>query len=247
MKTAVQRFKNISELSRAAADLVCREAAAAVQKQGRCTLALCGGKTPRRLYELLAAPAHRELMPWPATHLFWGDERFVPATDPDSNFRTARELLIAHVPLPPQNVHRIPTDDGSPAAAAAAYEKELKQFFSASGTGTEPLVPAFDVILLGVGSDGHTASLFPGDAALRERSRWVAAVSSTNAVPPVPRVTITLPVINACGCVVFLVSGGEKLRLAEAITNSLPGSDQYPAALVKPAGRLYWLIDENAS
>jgi len=245
MKMSVRRYRNIEELSRAAAELVCREAAGALQKRGLFTLALCGGKTPRLLYELLAAPPCRKSMPWPATHLFWSDERFVPATDPDSNFGMAQELLIAHVPLPPQNIHRIPTEAGSPGDAAAVYEKELKQFFSSSRDTEALAFPAFDVLLLGMGSDGHTASLFPGDAALQESSKWVTAVSSARAVPPVPRVTLTLPVINSAGCVMLLVSGAEKRGVVQEILDAhVAAKELYPAALVQPQGKLVWLIDE---
>jgi 6-phosphogluconolactonase len=245
MKMSVRRYRNILDLSSAAAELVCREAADALQKRGRFTLALCGGKTPRLLYALLAAPPCRESMPWPATHLFWGDERFVPAADPDSNFRMARELLIAKVPLPPQNIHRILTESGSAGDAAAAYENELKQFFAASGDTGASAFPAFDLLVLGMGSDGHTASLFPGDAALEERSRWVTAVSSANAVPPVLRITLTLPVINNAGCVIMLAAGAEKKKVVQAILDTPEAARElYPAALVQPRGSLVWMIDE---
>lgn len=245
MKMFVRRYRNILELSSAAANLVCSEAASAVQKRGLFTLTLCGGKTPRLLYELLAAPPCRESMPWPATHLFWGDERFVPVADPDSNFRMAQELIIAKVPLPPQNIHRIPTEAGSPRDAAAAYERDLKQFFSVSGDTEASAFPAFDVLLLGMGSDGHTASLFPGNAALQESRKWVTAVSSASAVPPVPRITLTLPVINNAGCVMMLASGAKKNKVMQTILNNPQAARAlYPAALIQPRGSLVWLIDE---
>ena len=250
MKVSVERYKNLAALSSSAAMLVRTAAESAVKERGLFTLVLAGGKTPRLLYGLLAAPPCKESMPWPSIHLFWSDERFVPAADPARNFQMAREALILKVALPPANIHPVPADAGSPHAAAVAYETSLKDFFKKTSSAEvgKGLFPVFDMILLGMGSDGHTASLFPHDAALQEQEKWVTAVSGSQAMPPVPRVTLTLPVINSSRCVVFLISGEGKKGVANAsISNTNAARNIYPAAMVRPEGELHWLIDEQST
>jgi 6-phosphogluconolactonase len=247
MKVSVERYKNLAALSSSAAMLVRTAAESAVKERGLFTLVLAGGKTPRLLYGLLAAPPS---MPWHSIHLFWSDERFVPAADPARNFQMAHEALISKVALPPANIHSVPADAGSPHAAAVAYETSMKDFFKKTRSADvgKGLFPVFDMILLGMGSDGHTASLFPHDAAVQEQKKWVTAVSGSQAMPPVPRVTITLPVINSSRCVVFLISGEEKRDVANAsISNTNAARKIYPAALVQPEGELHWLIDEQST
>jgi 6-phosphogluconolactonase len=247
MRPEVRRYPNFENLSRAAAGFVCELAEKAVKKKGFFSFVLSGGKTPRLLYEILAKKDFSERMPWQQTHIFWGDERVVPPDHPDSNYAMAFDTLISKVPLPPENVHRIPTEKHPPDTIATVYENALRGFFQNTGRGEEiSTLPAFDLILLGVGQDGHTASLFPGDLALEERSRWVVAVSGSKASPPVPRITLTYPIINRARCVLFLTSVSGKKEVLEAILDGQVPEDQpYPAARVKPLGSLLWFIDDG--
>jgi 6-phosphogluconolactonase len=256
MKPEVQHYPSLETLSRAAAEFTWRLAEENVQKHGAFTLVLSGGNTPRTLYETLARPPFDTRMPWDNTHLFWGDERCVSSDHPDSNFAMAFRTLISRIPIPSQNVHRIPADIDPPENAAKAYEKLLRAFFKTSvktethsnaSCRAEPF-PSFDLILLGVGKDGHTASLFPGDQALEEEKHWVAAVRATHGSPPVPRITLTLPVINKAECVLFMVSGSGKREVIRSILEDLdPAPRSYPAARVSPEGMVVWLIDEEAA
>jgi 6-phosphogluconolactonase len=256
MKPEVQRYPNLGALSSAAAEFTCRLAEENVEKHGFFTVALSGGSTPRLFYEALARPPFATRMPWGNTHLFWGDERCVPSDHPDSNFAMAFRTLISRIPIPSQNVHRIPAEIDPPEDAAEAYEKILQEFFRTSvkkGTHSnascegEPF-PSFDLILLGLGKDGHTASLFLGDQALEEEKRWVAAVRATHGSPPVPRITLTLPVINKAECVLFMVSGFGKREVIRSILEDFPPTTRsYPAARVSPEGMVVWLIDEEAA
>lgn len=234
MKTVIVPDNNA--LTRAAADFFVTEAQAALRANRHFTVALSGGSTPRALYQLLAETP----LAWEAIHLFWGDERCVPPDHADSNYRMTAESLLRRIAIPPENVHRI-EGELPPEEAALRYEDELRKFFDG--------VPRFDLILLGLGEDGHTASLFPDSPALHERTRWVVAVSHTTPPPPlVPRVTLTLPVINAARQVVFLVSGaGKAKRLAEVLHVPTP-SPLLPASMVRPdSGELLWLLDQPAA
>lgn len=206
--------------------------------QGYFALNLSGGSTPRRLYQLLATPTYRERIPWQRLHLFWGDERFVPPDYPDSNYRMAREAMITHVPIPPDQVHPIPTAP-SPQEAAASYERTLKDFYGAATL--DPARPLFNVTFLGLGPDGHTASLFPGTSALTERSVWVMPVVGAK---PEPRITLTLPVIASSAAVAFLVSGIEKSAVVARLKQRDPA---LPAARVETAGELWWFLDRAAA
>ncbi len=204
---------------------------------GRFCIALSGGSTPRRLYELLAADPFRGRLPWERTHLFWGDERFVPADHPESNLRMARLALLDHVPVPPGNVHPMPTS-GTPSEAASAYQTTLQTYYGAEALDMER--PLFDVMLLGLGDNGHTASLFPGSAALDEALAWVAPV--TEGVPQ-PRLTLTYPAIACSRQVAFMVAGADK---AAAVRRVLEGDRSQPAARVSSAGELTWFLDRAA-
>ncbi len=233
---------SLGELSRRAADLVLGAASAAVAARGRFAAAISGGRTPRCLYELLAGTGYSRRLPWGGMHLFFGDERCVPPDDPASNYRMVKESLLDHVPIPPANVHRMAGEDADPRRAAAAYEQELRIFFALSGGA----IPRFDLILLGIGEDGHTASLFPGTQALAESRRLVVA----NDVPALGtyRLTLTLPVINAASTVAFLVSGAEKAGVVKQVytQEGLPAA--FPAQLVQPVpGQLLFLIDRAAA
>ena len=222
---------------RAAAEWV-RTADEAIARAGRFAVALSGGNTPRALYAKLAGEVLRSRIAWDRWHFFWGDERSVPADHPDSNYRMAYEALLSRVPVPAANIHRIETERG-PAEAAAAYEAALRDFFAPPRGG----FPRFDLILLGIGEEGHTASLFPGSAALEERERLVVAVYVEKL--KTDRITFTLPVLNSAAEVAFLVSGKSK---AEAVKETLRGAADLPAARVAPAdGRLLWLLDKAAA
>jgi 6-phosphogluconolactonase len=229
------------ELFAAAAEEVVRAANEAVAQRGRFTIGLAGGSTPKSLYNLLATNA-RTALPWDRMFFFWGDERHVPPTDPDSNYRMADETMLAKIPVSAANVFRIKTENPDAAAVAENYEQTLRKFFQ-----LEPgQVPAFDLMLLGMGPDGHTASLFPGTAALQEKSRLVLA----NWVEKMKtyRITLTLPVLDAAGCVIFLVSGTDKAAALHAVLEEDVPGEQYPAKLVRPRqGKLIWLVDRAAA
>lgn len=245
MKPEIRTHPNLENLSRAAAEYICEIAEGAIKERGIFTFVLSGGTTPRLLYEELAKEPYASRVDWQHTHLFWGDERCVPSDNPDSNFSLALQTLISKVDVPPSNIHRIPAATGSPKPVAAEYETTLREFFQVTAAGDPSTsFPSFDLVLMGMGVDGHTASLFPGDAALEERSSWVVAVEGSSASPPVPRITLTLPVINEAKCVLFLVSGSNKLKILQEILDN-PHSSIYPAAHVRPAGKLLWFIDEG--
>jgi 6-phosphogluconolactonase len=237
----LRKLTTPQDLFQAAAEEVLRAAAEAIARRGRFTIALSGGSTPRNLYTLIAANASASL-PWDQMFFFWGDERHVPLNDPDSNYRMAKETLLSKVPIPPANIFPVPADNPDAAAAAQAYEDTLRKFFAlAPGE-----FPRFDLILLGMGPDGHTASLFPETAALQEKSRlvvanWVEKLSNS-------RITFTLPVLNAARCVAFLVSGADKAAvLHEVLEGKAPG-EKYPSKLVRPIeGKLIWFVDRAAA
>ena len=245
------RYQNMGELIRAAANFILQQARERIREKGFFTLVLSGGTTPKPLYELLAQSPFNAAMPWDQTYLFWGDERCVPPDHPHSNFSMANQALISKVDIPPENVHRIPAEMKSPHDAAETYQQNLRQFFSSqartnnrvpSSTDDEAL-PSFDLILLGLGGDGHTASLFPGDPMLEEKEMWVAAVSAPEGVFPRTRITLTLPVINRACCVLFLVTGTQKKRIVESILiDPINTYRLYPATMVHPVGRLFWAV-----
>jgi 6-phosphogluconolactonase len=245
MKPEIRTHQSVEDLSRAAAEYICEIAEEAIKERGIFTCVLSGGTTPRLLYEKLAKEPYTSRVGWQHTHLFWGDERCVPSDNPDSNFSLALQTLISKVDVPPSNIHRIPATTGSPNAMAAEYETTLREFFQSTAAGDlSTSFPSFDLVLLGIGVDGHTASLFPGDTALEERTSWVVAVEGSSASPPVPRITLTFPVINEAKCVLFLASGSNKLKVLQEILNN-PHNAIYPAAQVRPAGKLLWFIDEG--
>jgi len=225
-------------LSHEAARRFTRLALRAIADRGRFSVVLSGGTTPGALYRRLADDPHRAQIPWRQVHLFWGDERCVPPDHPGSNFRLADEALISRVPIPPGNVHRV-RGELAPQAAAQAYAVELRAFSGASG-------PHFDLVLLGLGQDGHTASLFPGSDALDEKVRPVVAVTAQYQDRPAQRVTLTPPAINAARHVLFLVSGSSKAEIVQAVLEGPP--ERLPAQQIRPTtGRLTWLIDAPAA
>ncbi len=227
---------DLEDLSQRAARLFAAAARRAVTTRGLFRVALAGGGTPRRTYELLAAEPYRDQVPWPAVEVFWGDERCVPPSDPRSNQRLARMTLLDHVPVPPGRIRPMACV-GDPAAAARAYQQLLARRCG-------PGLPRFDLILLGLGADGHTASLFPDHPALQEERRWVTAVT----VPgqDFSRLSLTLPVLNQAAEILFLVAGAEKAPVLGGILSG--AAPQLPAARVRPhSGRLRWLVDRAAA
>jgi 6-phosphogluconolactonase len=241
----VRIVENVEKLSWEAAEHFVRQAREAVRTRGRFTVALAGGSTPKAFYRLLGSQTgapFRARVPWGATHFFWGDERHVPPDHPDSNFRMADEAMLSRVPVAPQNVHRIRAENPDASQAAEVYDRELREFFRLP----PGQLPRFDLILLGMGPDGHTASLFPGTDALQEQKKLVAApwVETFRT----HRITLTPPVLNNGASVIFLVSGKEK---AETLREVLQGEFQphrLPAQIIRPNNRrLLWLVDRAAA
>lgn len=234
----LQIFPDLESLSRAAAKLFAGLAADAVKTRGRFNVALSGGNTPRRTYEILAQPPFREQAPSGRTHVFWADERCVPPDDPRSNFRLAREAWLDHVRLPESQIHPF-SCQSSPAVGARDYEALLRDFF-----GQGP--PRLDLVFLGLGKDGHTASLFPFDPALEEREHWTAAVYDPG--NNLHRVTLTPPLINQAAVVAFLVEGAAKAGVLKEVLEGPRDPRRLPAQLIKPEnGELYWLVDREAA
>jgi 6-phosphogluconolactonase len=234
----VRIFPDGQALSHAAADLFRALADTAVTERGRYTVALSGGSTPKELYTILGNKPYADRIDWDRVHLFWADERCVPPDHGDSNYRLAQELLISRVPIPGENVHRIRGEEGAE-QAAAAYERDLKSHFG------DVEFPAMDLVLLGAGEDGHTASLFPGSLQAMENNRLAAPVFL--GTQKRDRVTLTLPVLNHARQVLFLASGQSKQRMIKSILQE-GNPDRLPAGLVRPAaGICTWFLDEDAA
>jgi 6-phosphogluconolactonase len=230
-------FDTPEDVALAAAERVGDYANQAIAKHGVFSLALAGGNTPKRVYELLALNPHKNLIEWSNVHLFFGDERCVPPDHPDSNYAMVHRALISKIDIPLSNVHRI-IGEVDPQEGATAYESELGNFFGGVA------VPRFDLVLLGMGDDGHTASLFPNSASLAEKFRWVVV---TKAPSGQDRISLTLPAINNAEHVMFLVTGsGKAQRLAEVFEDR-PITNKLPAQQIMPGkGTLEWLIDREA-
>jgi 6-phosphogluconolactonase len=228
-------------LARRGASEFAARAAQSVEARGRFAVALSGGSTPRRLNRILAEDPYRREVPWKSVHLFWGDERHVPPSDPQSNYRMVRETLLSRVDIPASNVHRIEAER-DPDEAAMLYEEKLRRSFALVDAGP----PRFDLVFLGMGADGHTASLFPGTDVLEVRDRWVAA-------PWVPqllayRITMTVPVFEAAAAVLFLVSGAEKAQTLLAVLDPSTPPEAFPCLRVRPRqGELIYLVDRAAA
>jgi len=236
MTARIEILADAEALARRAADWL---TGAAKATDGNFAIALSGGSTPRRLYELLAGAPYREAIPWRRTQMFWGDERFVPKDDARSNYRMTHEALLSHVPIAAANLHPILTEGTTPADAALAYERTLKSHYGVDQL--DLARPLFDVTLLGLGEDGHTASLLPGTRALSDRERWVVAVTDGGAEP---RITLTYPPLESSRHVLFLVSGEEKRAV---LARALRGDQELPAARLRPIGSVLWLADEAAA
>ena len=223
-------------LAREAADNILAWAVAA---PGPVRIALSGGSTPRRTYQELVSARLINRFPWPKVQLYWGDERFVPPDDKDSNYRMTREAMLDVAPIPPANIHPVQTVGLDADASAAAYEAELKDVYGSATL--QPDRPLFDICLLGLGDDGHTASLIPGEPVLEERKRWVAVVGHGR---PEVRITLTYPAINASRHILFLVSGAAKRDVLKQV---LAGDTTKPAARLSPTGELVFIVDRAAA
>ena len=206
----------------------------AIQQRGLCTIALSGGSTPEPLYEALAT----QQLPWDKIHIFWGDERYVKPDHPDSNQLMARRAWLDRVDIPPANIHPMPTDETDPTVAARKHEKHLQEFFKIQ----DGDVPTLDLILLGMGDDGHTASLFPHTAALQVRDRLITVGTKDGQ----PRITYTVPLINQARYVIFIVAGDNKRAALDQIFAPVADDLTYPSRFIQPQGELWWLLDRAA-
>lgn len=234
----IQTYRDIDQMSIAAARFFVDEAAIGIARDDRFAVALSGGNTPRRMYKYLTQSEITGDLPWEKVYIFWGDERCVPLDDPANNAHYALEQFLEKVPIPHNNIFRIETDK-EPEKAARLYEQRLRQFF-----GDEQ--PRFDLIFLGLGENGHTASLFPGTSILHDKNRWVSEVIVKE--QNMSRVSMTTTVINLARKVAFLVSGNEKAQIVKNVLEGEYEPEKMPAQLIKPDnGEVYWFLDDEAS
>ena len=251
-KMELKVCRDAASLAAEAADRIMAAAKAAIAKSGRFTLVLSGGSTPERTYQLLAQPQRRSQIDWSRTWLFFGDERCVPSDDPRSNFHLANGALLKPANVPADHVLEINATMGTPANCASQYELVLKEFFkfgaSSTQSGNAFDFPSFDVILLGLGDDGHTASLFPGKPSLDEKKCWITWSPPGVLPPPVDRITFTFPLINAAQEVMFLVAGAGKAAIVRDVLEGPADFHKHPSTGVRPDdGKLTWLLDEAAA
>jgi len=239
----VRVYPSLASETAALARHIAERARASVRARRSFSIVLAGGRTPQGLYRLLAR-RYRTSLPWSATEVFFGDERCVPAKDPESNYALAAEALLSHVAVPSRRVHRLRGELRPPSHAAARYSRLIGPLPSSS----DPAEARFDLVLLGIGPDGHTASLFPGAAALRERRRTVVSVRRSGQPPYVPRLTLTLPALASAREVCFLVAGPDKAAAVASVFRSPPGGDpRFPASLVRASGPTIWFLDRAAA
>jgi 6-phosphogluconolactonase len=230
---SLKSFPSLESLSAAAAEEFALLAKDAIIERGKCNMALSGGNTPRSLYEAIAKD-YRSAIDWNRVHIYWGDERYVSHNDPASNYRMAKETLLDHIQIPAENVYPIDTSFSNPDDSARDYASKIQD-----------ILP-FELILLGLGNDGHTASLFPGTNFESITGKLVVVTSSP--IPPVVRISLTMDVINAARNVFFLVAGSDKaVILHEVLEDSKNDHPHFPAAMVKPAGNLVWFVDDTAN
>ncbi len=235
-------FPNLDVLNTEVADRFAQLARQHTKTGRRFFMAISGGETPKRLYKRLAAEPYRSRIPWRRVEIFWTDERCVPASHPESNFGNARRLFLSKIPIPKDNIHRMPTELGDPLVIAEAYEQTLRKAFQRR----RQAKPVFDLILAGVGADGHVASLFPGSAAVLEKRHWVTAARRRDA--DVPRVTLTLPVLNCAKHLIFLVAGRKKAAMLFTAFGKKRVSRQLPVSQVQPGqGSAIWFVDRQAA
>ncbi|MHA6249633.1 6-phosphogluconolactonase [Pontibacter sp. CAU 1760] len=235
----IQIFEDKAQLSKAAAELFVQQAQTAVTERGRFSVALTGGSSPVQLYNMLAESPYKEQVPWQQTHVFWGDERWVPLTDAQSNAKMAFDTLLSKVPVPKEQIYPMWEAGIEPEVYAAKYEEQLKNFFGNAAT-------QFDLILLGMGDDGHTASLFPGTEVLKEQSRWVQAYYLEP--QSMYRITLTALIINQARTICFMTFGEKKAPALYEVLEGERNAQQYPSQLIKPEnGEIIWLVDEAAA
>jgi len=240
----VSIFRDADALADAAAEQFVELARCSILSRDRFTVALSGGSTPRRLYERLAEAPFRDRVDWSRVDIFWGDERGVPPDHPESNYRMASDALLDRVPIPRERVHRIHAEREDRAAAARDYQAEIARAFQVHEAGRPP---SLDLLLLGMGADGHTASLFPGDEALREGRRWAVTVEAPQRPPP-SRITLTAPVLNRAREIRILVAGADKAATLRDVLQGPHEAARRPIQLVKPEnGRMIFLVDEAAA
>lgn len=245
MKPNIFEHDSLELLSKRLAAYVCDYAKQCVARSGIFSLVVSGGKTPERLYELLGCSPYKENMPWATTHIFWSDERMVPRSHPESNYGLIFKTILCKIDIPSTNVHAVPVELGDANKAACVYEMDIRRYFA-----THPEiemqslleVAPFDMLLLGIGPDGHTASLFPNTPQLKEQKALVAASTAPQPFKVTDRITLTLPVINSGRQVVFMVSGIEKRKIAQRIMSGEGEWKCYPAAMVEPLGKLVWFL-----
>lgn len=229
-------YPDLDTISHQAAAYIVRIAREAIVIRGRFTLALSGGNTPKKLYSLLATEPYSSQIDWQLVDIFWSDERCVPPDDPESNYRMAQEVMLSHLSIPVAQVHRMPADRPDRDAASLDYTRDMQRVFGANG------IPEFDLLQLGMGPEGHTASLFPHQPSLHETQRLVMPVSVPK--PPPDRLTFTPPILNAARNVLFLVTGADKVNALHAVIEGLPNPDEYPAQIVRPPnGEVTWMVD----
>lgn len=234
MEKIVEVLPSLESLIERSLAIILDRISIAIAERGMCAIALAGGSTPKPLYEAIS----KQQLPWDKIHIFWGDERYVPSQHPDSNQLMARTAWLDKVPIPATNIHPIPTNEADPTLAASKYEQELLKFFQLS----PGELPVFDIILLGIGDDGHTASLFPHTAALNVSDRAITVGSKDGQ----PRITFTYTLINQARCVMFLVAGASKRSALAQIFAPVGDSSTYPSRLIQPQGELWWLLDGAA-
>ena len=233
-------YPDLDTISQQAAQYIVRVANEAIVTRGRFTIALSGGNTPKKLYSLLGSEPYRSQIDWKLVDIFWSDERCVPPDSPDSNYRMAHEVLLSHIQIPAPQVHRMPADSPGRDAASLTYTQEMQHVFGTNG------IPNFDLIQLGMGPEGHTASLFPHQPSLHETERLVIPVSVPK--PPPDRLTFTPPILNAARNVLFLVTGADKADALHAVLEGEYNPDEYPAQIVRPPnGEVTWMVDTAAA
>lgn len=238
-KRSVQVLSDLEAISHRAAQIFVGLSRSGMASRGKFSVAISGGSTPRRLYTLLSSPPYRNQVDWQRVHFFWADERCVPIEDEGSNFKAAFDRLLSKVPIPDGNIHRIKGEE-EPEKVARAYEEDIKKFFGISG------LPVFDLVILGMGEDGHTASLFPGSKSLEETDRLAVPVYLDK--PNWNRITLTLPILNNAAQILFLVTGQAKADVVSEILRDGEKKRQFPAGLISPIqGNVTWLIDQEAA
>jgi len=230
-------LKDGEALSQAAAKFIAGHIAATLKKQERYTIALSGGSTPKRLHQILAQSPYKDEIDWSKLHVFWGDERAVPFKDDRNNAKMAYDTLLDFVPVPAEQIHVMRTDI-SAEQSAVEYEKILHRYFDNTAT-------SFDLVLLGMGDDGHTLSLFPGQPVIHEEKLW--ATSFWLQAQDMSRITLTKTIVNRSACVMFLTAGSAKAHALKEVLKGASNPDLYPSQVIKPVGELHWFVDEAAA